>query len=107
MRNTMQITMTRVAAITIRVTNAVLPWYGDSSCLRNSPNQDREEGVAETLCAAVAMLNSRESSQPQIRQLERVLAPDSPPAREPGTWKLGVPSSAFAAHPAGLCPVFR
>jgi len=88
----MQITMTRVAAITIRATNAVLPWYGDSSCLRNSPNQDREEGVAETLCAAVAMLNSRESSQPQIRQLERVLAPDSPPAREPGTWKLGVPS---------------
>src|ERR1700757_188440 len=59
MRNTMQITMTRVAAITIRATKAVLPGYGDSSCLRNSPNQDREEGVADTLCAAVAIQFSR------------------------------------------------
>jgi hypothetical protein len=88
----MQIIMTRVAAITIRATNAVLPRYGDSSCLRNSPNQESEEGVAETLCAAVTMINSHESSQPQIRQLERVLARDSPPAREPGTWMPGVPS---------------
>jgi len=84
--------MTRVAAITIRATNAVLPWYGDSSSLRNCSNQDSEEGIVEMLCAAVAMLNSRESSQPQIRQLERVLAPDSPPAREPGIWMPGVPS---------------
>ena len=88
----MPITMTRVAAITIRETNAVLPWYGESSCLRNSSNEDREEGVAETLCAPVAMLNSCESSQPQIRQPERVLARDSPLAREPGTWMPGVPS---------------
>ena len=82
----MQIIMTRVAAITIRATNAVLPRYGDSSCLRNSPNQDSEEGIVETLCAALIMFNSRESSQPQIRQLERALVRDSPPAREPGTW---------------------
>src|SRR5258707_14332760 len=107
MRNTMQITMTRVAAITIRATNAVLPWYGDSSCLRNSPNQDREEDVAETLCAVIAMLNFHESSQPQIRRLERALVLDFPRAREPGTWQPGVPSLAFAARPAGLYPVFR
>ena len=81
----MQITITKVAAITIRATNAVLPWYDDSSCLRNSPNQDSEEGVVEMLCAEVAMLTFRESSQPQIRQLERALVLDFPPAREPGT----------------------
>jgi len=88
----MQVIMTRVAAITIRATSAVLPRYGDSSCLRNSPNQDSEEGIVEMLCAAVAMLTFGESSQPQIRQLERVLVRDSPPAREPGTWMPGVPS---------------
>src|SRR5258708_33912039 len=101
MRNTMPIAMTRVAAITIRATNAVLPWYGDNSCLRNSSNQDREEGVAEMLFAEVAMLTFRESSQPQIRQLERALVLDFPPAREPGTWMPGVPSSSFASRPAG------
>ena len=88
----MQITMTRVAAITIRVTNAVLPRYGDSSSLRNCSNQDSEEGMVEMLCAVMAMLNFHESSQPQIRQLEKVLARDSPPARAPDTWMPGVPS---------------
>jgi hypothetical protein len=88
----MPISMTRVAAITMRATSAVLPGYGDNSFLRSSPNQDREEGVAEALCAAVAMLNSRESSQPQIRQLEKVLEWDSPPAREPDNGMPSAPS---------------
>src|SRR5882762_3816737 len=92
MRNTMQISMTRVAAITIRATNAVLPRYGDSSSLRNCSNQDSEEGIVEMLCAVIAMLNFHESSQPQIRQLERALVLDFPRAREPGTLQPGVPS---------------
>jgi len=88
----MQIIMTRVAAITMRATSAVLPGYGDSSCLRNSSNQDSDEEMVEMLCAAVAMLNFRESSQPQTHQLERALVLDFPHAHEPGTWMPGVPS---------------
>jgi hypothetical protein len=88
----MQMTMTRVAAITILATNAVLPRYGDSSSLKNCSNQDSEEGIVEMLCAVIAMLNSRESSQPQIRQLERVLVLDFPHGHEQDNGMQDVPS---------------
>src|SRR5580658_9916452 len=45
MRNVLQITMTRVAAKTMRATVAARPGYGASSCLRNSQSHVNAWGV--------------------------------------------------------------
>src|SRR6516162_2065342 len=98
MRKAMQITITIVAARTMRATNPTRPGYGASSSLRNSRTQIRRAGEPRKVCATVAILNFHEWLQQPIRRSETTGKGDSARGRGPDTATLGAPSSAFAAR---------
>src|SRR5262252_3377218 len=97
----MQMIITRVAAMTMRVTSLARPGYGVSSPFRKSHNHEADGPGCRRLCARDATLNVLESQLPTIRSRETIQAEGSSREHEPETgWPDG-PSSGFSARPEG------